>query len=308
MRATLHITSGAYAGRKIVLRDGQAAQFGRTEWADFSFPADQAMSDVHFRIDCSGRQCRLQDLQSASGTWVDGQEVTELVLRTGTVVTAGQTSFMVVLGDDAPPTLVRASDASRAPTEPPMDAASPSIDVAELAREAQVSKPALKLAKGAKSLEAYLQSLREAQLAADAFTVALTHVGARPAIAWGCDQVAQVSEQSSLTLDEQEQAALATARRWAAEPDEALAQEAHQLATDLELETPAAWLAEAAYFGAGNLGTAEYPVPAPPGLFAAAVRASCDLLAARLPPDRAQGVRAQLLDSAIQLALNARKD
>ena len=40
MQLTLQITAGPHAGRKVLLRSGQIARIGRTEWADFSFPRD----------------------------------------------------------------------------------------------------------------------------------------------------------------------------------------------------------------------------------------------------------------------------
>lgn len=95
MRVILEVKSGPSAGKRIPLQSGQVAQFGRTEWADFSFPQDSEMSDVHFALECHRDRCVVCDLNSASGTRLNDQSVTRANCRNGDQIRAGQTTFTV---------------------------------------------------------------------------------------------------------------------------------------------------------------------------------------------------------------------
>lgn len=103
MQATLQIVSGPHEGRKLVVRSGYSVQVGRTEWADFVLPEDGQLSGVHFAVECSPRECRIRDLQSANGTRVNGKRVSEASLGDGDRIEAGQTHFLVHVEGAAPP-------------------------------------------------------------------------------------------------------------------------------------------------------------------------------------------------------------
>ena len=98
MQLVLQRIEGEHAGRRIVLRPGQAASVGRTEQADFSFPDDPEMSAVHFSVRCVDRQWRIDDLNSTGGTWVNGQRVSQEWLGHADQVRAGRSLFVVQLG------------------------------------------------------------------------------------------------------------------------------------------------------------------------------------------------------------------
>jgi len=97
MRLVLEATSESHRGKKIWLQAGQAASVGRTDHADFVLPYDRLMSGLHFALLCDHSLCRLRDLNSLNGTFVNGERVSQRVLQDRDHVLAGETDFMVHL-------------------------------------------------------------------------------------------------------------------------------------------------------------------------------------------------------------------
>ncbi|MHC4399967.1 MAG: FHA domain-containing protein [Planctomycetota bacterium] len=103
MRVVLEVVDGPHAGQKILLRQGQVAKIGRTEYADFAFPHDRYMSSVHFAVECGNDGFRVRDLDSSNGTLVNGQRVQEAIAEDRSEIQAGQTRFVVHVQDTSPP-------------------------------------------------------------------------------------------------------------------------------------------------------------------------------------------------------------
>src|SRR5215468_5508633 len=103
MQLTLQITTGPHAGRKVLLRSGQVARVGRTEWADFSFPRDVELADVHFAVQCQLSGARLRKLAADRPLELNSQEVSEAELQPGDVIRAGQSSFQVAFDGQTSP-------------------------------------------------------------------------------------------------------------------------------------------------------------------------------------------------------------
>ncbi|MCH8923564.1 MAG: FHA domain-containing protein [Planctomycetes bacterium] len=95
MIVTLTIQNDYHASRKIVVRADQIMKVGRTEWADAAIAGDGHMSSVHFEVQCESDTCRIRDLDSANGTFVNGEPIIEVELTDGDQVLAGQTKFVV---------------------------------------------------------------------------------------------------------------------------------------------------------------------------------------------------------------------
>src|SRR5262245_66298263 len=95
MQLTLQITAGPHAGRKVLLRSGQVARIGRTEWADFSFPRDAELADVHFAVQCQLSAARIRKLATDKPLAVNAKEVSEVDLQPGDTIQAGQSAFLV---------------------------------------------------------------------------------------------------------------------------------------------------------------------------------------------------------------------
>jgi pSer/pThr/pTyr-binding forkhead associated (FHA) protein len=104
MQLVLEATAGPHQGKKIVLRAGQTASFGRTERADYTFPLDEQMSGLHFSLEYAPPDCRVRDLGSANGTFLGGARVQDAAVQPSDVIRAGKTSFTVTF----PPPVVEA--------------------------------------------------------------------------------------------------------------------------------------------------------------------------------------------------------
>src|SRR5688572_21961517 len=102
MRVTLEVTGGPYAGKRIVLSRGQSATFGRTPQADYQFPRDPLMSSRHFAVEVDGQGCRVRDLESRNGTYVDDKRIVARNADSGSVILAGDTKFSVTVAEAAP--------------------------------------------------------------------------------------------------------------------------------------------------------------------------------------------------------------
>ena len=138
MRLVLEIHSSTLAGARIPLKFSRPLRIGRTDKADHAFPDDKQMSGLHFAIQHDEKGCRLLDLNSSNGTFLNGARVKEATLANGDEIRAGSTRFIVrMLRDDV-------LSASR--SEPAQSESSPSPhqlepQASELPRPAP-SKPA----------------------------------------------------------------------------------------------------------------------------------------------------------------------
>jgi hypothetical protein len=102
VRIFLELRSGPNAGNKIPLTPGQALRLGRNPKADHPFPDDQLMSSLHFAIDHGEKGCRILDLQSSNGTFLNGARVKEALLANGDEIRAGNTVFIIRMLPDEP--------------------------------------------------------------------------------------------------------------------------------------------------------------------------------------------------------------
>jgi len=138
MRATLQVIGGPYAGKRVVLASGQSATFGRTPEADYQFADDPMMSSRHFAVQLEGEVCRVRDLDSRNGTYVDDKRVLERLLVSGCVIRAGDTKFSVTLVGAIATSSPGVSDLAalspppareRAGTMPPLGEALPALSI-----------------------------------------------------------------------------------------------------------------------------------------------------------------------------------
>jgi hypothetical protein len=116
MQLLLEIASGPSAGRKVLLRSDQTVRVGRTNEAEFCVSQDAYLSSVHFSLRCDADACRLEDLESTHGTFVNGERVLAAALNDGDTISAGKTAFKVrIVRGATAPTLPRATPASPSP-------------------------------------------------------------------------------------------------------------------------------------------------------------------------------------------------
>jgi pSer/pThr/pTyr-binding forkhead associated (FHA) protein len=95
MVVILEAVSGPVLGRRIEVRGGSIVRIGRTGKADYPIFEDGYLSGLHFAVEFDGTQCRIRDLGSSNGTFVNGSRVTEQVVQDGDSVVAGGSTFVV---------------------------------------------------------------------------------------------------------------------------------------------------------------------------------------------------------------------
>lgn len=272
MRAILRATDGPSAGTTIVVRQGQIVQVGRTAWADYSIPQDRAMADLHFAVIYDRCGCRVRDLSGTEGTWVNGARIPEGTLKTGDLLTAGETNFEVWVEGESAPLPAEAAAAG----SPAVGSSAAQIDAlpraADFAQSVELSEEALLLLKPDHAPGQFLQMLRDQELYPDAIRFLAIWLPKPIAVAWACQCVRHVFGEA---MSPGEQAALAAAETWAAEPQESHRRAAAEAASAIRNRGPQAFVALAAFWSEGSLASASLPeVPPAPGLTAQGVTAA----------------------------------
>jgi len=101
MDVSLEIISGAQAGETFPLRSDRQVKIGRGPDPDIAVHADPLVSELHFAFWWDEKGCRIQDLQSARGTFLNGQKINQAAVRNGDKIVAGQTQFVVRVKRDS---------------------------------------------------------------------------------------------------------------------------------------------------------------------------------------------------------------
>jgi serine/threonine protein kinase len=106
MPFVLRIVSGPHKGRCLLVEEGAPLLLGRSRHAETRLE-DPGVSRVHCEIELEDGQVVVTDLDSAGGTFVNGQRITENVLRPGDVLRIGETQMRlhatgVETSEDAP--------------------------------------------------------------------------------------------------------------------------------------------------------------------------------------------------------------
>ena len=249
MRVAIVANSGPATPRRIVLRGGQIARFGRTEWTDFAFPSDAAMADVHFAIRCGTEICSIQRLAMDRETFVNGAAVEIARLVDGDVVTAGQTQFVVEINDGA--TIVE-NDATIAVVPPEM-ITSESVEITELATYFGLSAKAISVAQSCEVKSSFESELVRENLLKDAIRWRAHTMPKPAAVLWvgGCASEQMQSEKSQVQLS-----AFSAALAWANEPTEENRVKSASLAEEAKFEGLGGVLAAAAGWSGGSLAPA----------------------------------------------------
>lgn len=97
MQLTITILSGGRAGHRIVLSPGDSLKFGRTTKAEIVVADDPTMSSLHCEVQCEQDACRVRDLGSRNGLFVNNEQVVEAELRDGDRLRAGRTFFGIAI-------------------------------------------------------------------------------------------------------------------------------------------------------------------------------------------------------------------
>ena len=91
----LQVVAGPHKGRCFLVEEGAPLLLGRSRHAETRLE-DPGVSRVHCEIELEDGQVLVTDLDSAGGTFVNGQRITEQQLRPGDVVQIGSTKMRLV--------------------------------------------------------------------------------------------------------------------------------------------------------------------------------------------------------------------
>jgi serine/threonine-protein kinase len=108
MRVLITAVAGPHQGEVFRFTGHDTFLVGRSNRAHFRLPEkDEFFSRLHFLIEVSPPHCRLVDLKSTNGTYVNGQRVLTADLRDGDLIQGGQTVLRISLegADDVAPSL-----------------------------------------------------------------------------------------------------------------------------------------------------------------------------------------------------------
>jgi hypothetical protein len=89
----LETISAPLAREKNYLRPGELLHFGRQPEHGLAFPSDEHMSRIHFSATFDGATCKIKDMNSRNGTFVNGTRVQEAIVACNDLITAGETTF-----------------------------------------------------------------------------------------------------------------------------------------------------------------------------------------------------------------------
>src|SRR5436309_10955746 len=96
MRITLTVIEGPHKGMEFAFSRHDTFLVGRSKHAHFQLPLkDKYFSRIHFMMEVNPPQCRLIDMASHNGTFVNGQRVYTADLNDGDQIRAGHTNLRV---------------------------------------------------------------------------------------------------------------------------------------------------------------------------------------------------------------------
>ncbi len=133
----LTVTAGPHAGKEYTFDCRDSFLVGRSKDAHFQLPvADPYFSRRHFLIELNPPRCRLLDLNSRNGVFVNGARVQSVELKDGDEIKGGETLFRVkvqgvpeepdrVTTIDLPPDANAPDTVALAPSPPPEVASDP---------------------------------------------------------------------------------------------------------------------------------------------------------------------------------------
>lgn len=265
MRATLQVIASPSRPRRIELRDGQAARFGRSEWADYGFREDTSLADVHFAVACLPAGCFLRHLALGQTTLVNDEAVVQDVrLRSGDRITAGRTTLTITVEGEAivAPGSEHPSAAEEKPAGPERKSAA---DWQALAEYLELDPEAGALIKDPQSLDEWIGALVAEQRFVPAARLRANSLSGRAAVWWGClcVELDGIGER----LPPVQRAARDAARAWVATPSEPLRRQAETAADHARYRGTGGLLAAAAFWSGPSLAPAHLaPIPPDPRL------------------------------------------
>lgn len=297
---------------------------GRTEIADLSFPQDAEMSGRHAEVKLDGQVCKVRDLGSTNGTFLNEEPVKECNLRPGEVLRCGMTEFAVeVTGPDRPARSSQpeasgqpeAAIATSAGTHPSLRGNASALSPLPQELELMTGFCAEKSVDVARrfAIAEMVTIPPDPEETPDEFTTRLLKAGAdndclyflayalpKRLGVWWLTQCIRATE--SLKSDG-DPAMLDAAEAWVRAPSDSTRRKAMKLAEDLEMGTPASWAGVGAFWSHGSMAPVGAPeVPAPDRLAGKAIAGGAILATILREPQKASERRKLFVEMGLQVA------
>lgn len=213
MRVDIVVRSGPATGRRILLRSGQIARFGRSDWADFAFNEDHAMADVQFEIRCDEQHCELVAVAKDVPTLVNNAAAARASLKSGDIVSAGRTQLLLQIEGATQAFSPGAESIQSAQPKMPAD------HTYKLSVHYELTAPAQALAKSfTDDSSKFEEALMSAGHLQDAVRWRAYYVPKPASVQWAL--ACLNSEPTLLPLEEPHATAQQIATDWSAEPSE----------------------------------------------------------------------------------------
>jgi hypothetical protein len=311
MQLTLQATTGPHTGRKVLLRSGQIARIGRTEWADFSFPRDSELAEVHFAVQCQLHGARVRKLAADKPLAVNAKDVTEAELVSGDTINAGQTNFLVTLDGQASGSASAAQAGAATATlagsasggnQPSTDekAAKREPTALEIAEQLQMSDEVKALAATLKTGPELVVALAKQKQFAKAVRVQAHLLLKTECVWWGWLCVEQAGGSK---LAAPEATAHQAARAWIEDPTEINRRQCESDAAKTKYDGAGSWLAMGAFWSGGSLAPADVPDVVPDDkLTGQAVTSSLMIAAVSGPANQIEERYRKFLATALEVA------
>jgi serine/threonine-protein kinase len=121
MRVLITAIAGPHQGEVFDFTGHDTFLVGRSKRAHFRLPEkDEYFSRIHFLVEVNPPHCRLVDMKSTNGTYVNGKRVLVADLADGDLIQGGQTVLRISLEGDAEPVTQKVAAAvAPAATTPP---------------------------------------------------------------------------------------------------------------------------------------------------------------------------------------------
>jgi serine/threonine-protein kinase len=102
MQICLTVIEGPHQGQVFTFGGHDTFLVGRSKQAHFRLPhKDKYFSRIHFLLEVNPPRCRVVDMGSRNGTYVNGQKISATDLKDGDLITAGHTVLRLGLVGDA---------------------------------------------------------------------------------------------------------------------------------------------------------------------------------------------------------------
>src|SRR5205807_2920005 len=96
MKITLRVIAGPHKGREFAFRGHDTFLVGRSERVHFRLASkDKYFSRIHFMVEVNPPHCRLMDMGSRNGTYVNDKKVSQADLKAGDRIRAGRTILVL---------------------------------------------------------------------------------------------------------------------------------------------------------------------------------------------------------------------